>query len=251
MNACYNKELCYNTIFYGTLFNYDNNDFFNIEDLFYYKGNNVSNNIWFNKLKILQNIFVNDINQTSYNKSFIVFGLPIIHTNYYDLIKQIQLLPYTINFIQFRRLNTITNMKYIKHTIQHPQYTPKINTEIIFKFKADIQNDIYHLYTFNNGNSNNYYGVAYIPNYKISVMMNKLFRTIKENNNLDSLEESDDEDEFENEKVDKFVFLEKSHNIICVYNHKFKKWEPVKLSTSGSKIITSTEIYEIEKNNKY
>ena len=30
------------------------------------------------------------------------------------------------------------------------------------------------------------------------LMMNSLFRTIKENNNLDLLEESDDEEEFEN-----------------------------------------------------
>jgi len=251
MNACYNKELCYGTIFYGTLFNYDNNCFFNIEDIFYYKGNNVSNNIWFNKLKILKNIFINDIKQTSYNKSFVIFGLPIIHTNYYELIKQIQLLPYSIHFIQFRRLNYITNVKYIKKNIESPQYTHKINNEIIFKIKPDIQNDIYHLYTFNNGNSDNYYGVAYIPNYRISIMMNKLFRTIKENNNLDSLEESDDESEFENERIDKFVFLEKSYNMVCVYNNKFKKWEPVKLTTNGSKIITSNEISEIEKNNKY
>ena len=78
--------------------------------------------------------------------------------------------------------------------------------------------------------------------------MNNLFRTIKENHNLDSLEESDDESEFENENADKFVFLEKAYNMVCAYNNKFKKWEPVKLSTKGNKIITSKEIYEIEKN---
>ena len=35
--------------------------------------------------------------------------------------------------------------------------------------------------------------------------MNKLFRNIKENNNLDLLEESDSEDEFENIQLDKYV----------------------------------------------
>ena len=249
INACYNKELCYGTIFYGTIFNYDNNRFFNIEDIFYYKGNNIANIKWINKFTILKQIFSCEISQVSYNKSFLVFGLPIINTNYYELIKQIHLLPYPTNFIQFRRARLIANLKYIKK--EYPQSNPKINNEIVFKIKPDIQNDIYHLYTFNNGNSDNYYGVAYIPNYKISIMMNNLFRTIKENNNLDLLEESDDEDEFENEKVDKFVFLDKSYNMTCVYNNKFKKWEPVKVSAVGTKIITSTEIYEIEKNNKY
>jgi len=248
MNACYNKELCYNTIFYGTLFDYDNNCFFNIEDIFYYKGKNISNLKWFNKLNILKNIFTYEINQTSYNKSFVVFGLPVIHTNYYELLKQIQLIPYPINFIQYRRYGSVTNLKYIKNNNHPYTNTPKITNEIVFKVKADIQNDIYHLYTFNNGTTDNYYGIAYIPNYKISVLMNNLFRTIKENHNLDSLEESDDESEFENENADKFVFLEKAYNMVCAYNNKFKKWEPVKLSTKGNKIITSKEIYEIEKN---
>lgn len=37
-------------------------------------------------------------------------------------------------------------------------------------------------------------------------MMNKLFRKIKENDNLDSIEESDDELEFEDQREDKYVF---------------------------------------------
>ena len=39
--------------------------------------------------------------------------------------------------------------------------------------------------------------------------MNSLFRNIKENRNLDLLEESDDEEEFENTSLDKFVDLDK------------------------------------------
>lgn len=117
-NACYNKELCYGTIFYGTIFNYDNNRFFNIEDIFYYKGNNIANIKWINKFSILKQIFSCEITQVSYNKSFIVFGLPIINTNYYELIKQIQLLPYPTNFIQFRRARLIANLKYIKKSIR-------------------------------------------------------------------------------------------------------------------------------------
>jgi hypothetical protein len=96
--------------------------------------------------------------------------------------------------------------------------------EKIFICKADIQNDIYHLYAPNN----DYVGLAAIPDYKTSVMMNKLFRNIKENNDLDALEESDDEEEFENSCVDKFVFLDKSYKMVCNFSHKFKKWVPIK-----------------------
>ena len=59
-------------------------------------------------------------------------------------------------------------------------------------------------------------------------MLNKLFRTIKENDDLDALELSDDEDEFENVNLDKFVFLDKSYKMSCIFNYKFKKWVPMK-----------------------
>jgi hypothetical protein len=97
-----------------------------------------------------------------------------------------------------------------------------------FFIKPDLQNDIYYLYQ----NSTTNFEViskeiAHIPDYKTSVLMNKLFRNIKENSNLDSLEESDEEDEFENIQIDKFVDLNKIIKMRCIFNYKFKKWVPV------------------------
>jgi hypothetical protein len=71
--------------------------------------------------------------------------------------------------------------------------------------------------------------IAFITDFKTSVMMNKLFRNIKENDNLDALEDSDDEEEFENTNVDRFVFLDREYEMTCSYNQKFKKWMPYKL----------------------
>ena len=51
--------------------------------------------------------------------------------------------------------------------------------------------------------------------------MNSLFRIIKENKNLDALEESDDEDEFENINEDKFVFLNKKY--MCCFQFSIKQ----------------------------
>mgnify|MGYP003328747202 CR=1 FL=1 len=50
-----------------------------------------------------------------------------------------------------------------------------------------------------------YYNIMFIPDYKTSVMMNNIFRKIKENKNLDYIEESDDEDDFQNIDIDKYV----------------------------------------------
>lgn len=100
----------------------------------------------------------------------------------------------------------------------------------IFRVKPDLQNDIYHLYQVSRDHkgieTENYFDIAYIPDYKTSVMMNKIFRIIKENYNLDALEESDDEEEFENEKEDQFVYLDKTVNMECYFHRKFDKFVP-------------------------
>ena len=101
----------------------------------------------------------------------------------------------------------------------------------IFIVSADIQNDIYNLVDPNDLSNYDYTIsnklIASIPDYKTSVFMNALFRNIKENRSLDALEESDDEDEFENTNIDKFVDLTKKIKMKCIFNYKFKKWTPI------------------------
>ena len=100
-----------------------------------------------------------------------------------------------------------------------------------------------------NGNEEEFYDLALIDSFETSKFMNKLFRTIKENNNLDTLEESDSEEEFENINIDKFVNLEKSYLIDCEYNNKFKKWIPRNLSKN--KIVSKNNLYLILGKKKY
>ena len=76
--------------------------------------------------------------------------------------------------------------------------------------------------------------------------MNNIFRNIKENENLDALEESDDEDEFENINDDKYVSLNTSKIMECTFNTQHSKWVPLK--TVFNKTITSKkEIILMEK----
>lgn len=96
----------------------------------------------------------------------------------------------------------------------------------IFMVTADLQSDIYYLV---DPLSIYVTDVAYIPNYTVSVFMNSLFRNIKENRNLDAIEESDDEDDFYDMRVDKYVDLSKEIRMECVYHKKFRRWIPYKL----------------------
>lgn len=284
MSCCFNTDLAYGTIFYGTLFYQYGNPFFAMEDIFYYKGTDISRKNWGDKMVLFHTILKNDLSQISYNKSFIVFGMPLFAKTFEEIVTQIKAnTGYKISIIQFRLYNRSNNYLYMQWVTQgmikersqnrplpftrveecktlYETLTPfrisnaqmhhnlslktpsKVGVsneklckkptthnqvrECVFLVKPDIQNDIYHLYAEND----EYQGIAYIPDYKTSVLMNKLFRNIKENDNLDTLEESDDEDEFEDERDDRFVFLERAYKMVCAYNYKFKKWGPLHLA---------------------
>jgi hypothetical protein len=119
--------------------------------------------------------------------------------------------------------------------------------EVILIVKPDIQNDIYHLHCLNNLGDEEYIGIACIPDYNTSVMMNTHFRKIKENQNLDALEESDDDEEFEDEKEDKFVYLDRILKMVCQYNYKFKKWIPIKIADTSYKVAFKKDLPIMEK----
>jgi hypothetical protein len=175
---------------------------------------------------------VNKIENKNTNTNDTLEVTPPVKLNILDIINKVptKRAPFLLNENELPLKNNFNTkeqkqQKEIKQFINKKQ-TENIYNERVFIVKPDIQNDIYHLYTFNN-DKEEYYETAYIPTYTTSVMMNRLFRNIKENENLDRLEESDDEDEFENNNIDKFVYLEKSYKMKCRYNYKFKKWFPV------------------------
>ena len=251
--TCFSSSLCYGTIVYGTFFNHARCLLFSVEDIFLYKGNDISGENWKNKFNQISTMFKNDIKQVSYNNNFIVFGLPVmVKTNEQlaDIVEK-SLIKYKLHSVQYRQLNK-TNASLV---LSIEQFMIKIDNKseirenkiksvdnliqnIIFQVKPDIQNDIYHLYC----NRDEYYGTACIPDLKTSMMMNKLFRKIKENDDLDKLEESDDEEEFENPDVDKFVYLDKSFKIKCHYNKRFKKWTPIEVMSNSANINSIQEI---------
>lgn len=255
--SCFSTSICYGTIFYGTVFKHHNNQFFCIEDIFLNKGEEVYRENWKSKMNIIHNLLKTDIKQISYGNSFLVFGLPVIVNRNDELENNLKtIIKYKISSIQYKKsglsgsYHSLTYHEYMK-LIDKKEKVPVIekkelviekkepviekkepviekrenNKNIIFEITPDIQNDIYNLYSLGGEK----YGVACIPDYKTSVMMNNLFRIIKENNNLDKLEESDDEDEFENSNIDKFVFLNKSYKFVCQFNKRFKKWIPIKI----------------------
>ena len=231
--TCFDKSLCSNTLLYGTL---NSNKFFIIEDIIYYENENISAYNVNTKLNIMNYIFEHKIKQVSYIKNDIVFGLPPMNLKYDILMNDIHNLPYKIYCIQFRTKNVKLNYLYKNEN----------NKNAVFMIKPDVQNDIYNLYIDVDKIGLQFYDIACIPDFKTSVKMNKLFRNIKENRNLDALEESDDEEEFQNVELSKFVDLDKRYNMSCVFNGKFKKWVPLEI-VKNNKIINDRELKFLQK----
>jgi hypothetical protein len=239
-SACFNKKLAHkDTIFLGYEFAIPNknNKFFSITDILFYKGINYKDYSYEKKFNTLTYIFNNDLEQIYLNRNSLIIGLPLIIDNLKKLDEE--------------RYNCIYNLGgiiYIQNKLSSPYgisfYGINIPIYGIFQISADIQNDIYDMYIYDN-NRLIYYDNLLINSYTNSVFMNNLFRNIKENNNLDLLEESDSESEFENTDQDKYVDLKKKINIKCKFNNKFKKWIPVEISKDN--IINKKELYNILK----
>ena len=244
----FNDSLVYGqgTILHGTMFKYNDVSCFTIEDIYYYKGRDLTTMNYLTKLQTIQNCLQKDLSPVALTNKYTIFGLPIMNTNFNLLLNEISLLPYKISTIQYRYLTSkkVLFVKYYKPktTQKHDSSSSSVKCDkAIFRVSPQIQTDIYNLFVYKDGQEE-FYDIAFIPDYVTSVLMNKLFRNIKENSNLDALEESDDEKEFENEKEDKYVFLDRSFKMNCQYNYKFKKWVPLSLAAKDSRIITTNKL---------
>ncbi len=231
--TCYKEDLATNTVVYGTLVK---NRYFFIEDCYYYKNQDVSHYSNKQSCELLKYIFDHELKQVDYMKNSIIFGLPIMVPTYRALA-ELPELPYKIYCIQFR--NAYGDKKKLNYA-----YKPEVEN-VVFRVKPEVKNDVYSLYCISNG-MEEYYDMAYIPNYKTSVFMNSIFRNIKENVYLDALEESDDEEVFENTADDKFIKNDEAHDFLCEFNPKFKKWVPIKMVNNMS-IIQKKYLSAFEK----
>jgi hypothetical protein len=262
--------LAYNTILYGSLWtpSSDESPFFVVEDMYFYKGIPLARIPVSEKLGCLHDFLTT---HSMPSMSFLRIVLPAMwasNNGEQGIPKEWKdQIPYTIHHLQYRALSGLSSYLNEKYTDKIPQsfasiliqksevlevldyqpeYTPlprfdytksQYKTRTIFEVKADLQYDIYHLYAYGKGSARVYCGVASIPNCKTSSFMNSIFRNIKENRNLDAIEESDDEDDFQNMRIDKYVDLKKTISMECHFQPKFKRWIPTKKANLSEKVV--------------
>jgi hypothetical protein len=270
----YDRALCLGTVLYGCLIESAVDEkkhvpIFVIEDILQNKGLPTKSLLFGDRLGFIEKIMIyySATKDRTTSKRDIILSIPPIwpiqKTQEYECVYEIpdnwrsQLTEYQIHHIQYRALYepgpymNIFNSNSILHK-KPPTYIPikapifqsyrmdptkpQYRAPTVFLVSADIQYDVYHLFAYGKGSQQVYYNVAYIPSYQTSCLMNSIFRKIKENACLDAIEESDDEEDFEDIREDKYVDLQKTVQMECIYLAKFKKWVPKKV-VRGQKII--------------
>lgn len=245
-------KLAHNTLLYGSLCDFDDRkeSFFIIEELLYYTGIPLFKQPFHERISFLE-LFFKAYHSILQTHCPVGVALPMMWTFNENLPPSWQdTVPYQVHHIQHRCLDKI--VPYMNEPMTKNILTQKSVQELAvnmflppplprfdllkqqykqptcFEVKADLQNDIYHLYAYGRKSERVYCGLAYLPSYNSSVFMNSLFRNIKENRNIDAIEESDDEDDFQDTRHDKYVDLDKTMVIECIFQRKFRKWKPMR-----------------------
>lgn len=269
------------TILYGSLVNNHETGkyIFVVEDIFMYEGINLHKMVFGEKLGIIETFMTEQLHHDD-NKPPISFYLPLLwksHVNENETTPPpLDLISYPLHHIQYRSLtlivpflnvipgndgNLISMQKQINVSskislIQNAKTTTRQNKKKLcrseqtnfkttFMVKADYQTDVYNLHAYDENRVLTLYDIAYIPNCKSSVYMNSLFRNIKENFNIDLIEESDNEEDFEDVRDDKYVDTKREIVMDCVYHTKFRRWVPIKVIYGGLLKIVSLSILPI------
>ena len=212
---------------------------FIMDDVHIYKGLVVSKFIFREKTGFIYDFLMN----VSAIPVSLMIRLPVLWNS---VEEQPGSIPYNIRHIQHRSTSKI--MPHINVTMgRKPVWAPTIIADstiymkeykfnyskpiyrkpAYFYVKADIAYDVYYLGALDKMGDVVYFQHSLIMNYKTSILLNGIFRKIRENDCLDLIEESDDESDFENVREDKYVDLEKRVLMECVFHSKFKKWMPV------------------------
>jgi hypothetical protein len=243
--CCFDNCLSLGTVLYGSLFiTPDKHTVFCAEDILQYKGRNIDKCDWNNRITYLEK-FTHHIKPILFTKEFLLISTVLYSTNYKDLEVFIENSVYDVEYIQARNLNS---QKFENFSINQIKRRERgALPTAIFLIKPCVQTEIYELHYF--VNSLEFYNVAHIPDYKTSIFMNSIFRNIRENANLDAIEESDDEDDFENISEEKYVDLTKQKVMRCSYSYRFKRWVPLEIVDSKTKLTTYQELKLLEKKN--
>lgn len=249
MSSCFTDEIAYGSIVSGiyTIRSKENgahHSFFCADDIMLYKGHNISHLSIGLRLKTLAKMFdTKDIGNLSYMDNVITICMPIMTNDFTVAQGYLSTLPYPTYGIKMLK------MKETRATgvLASANNKGTIHSDIknVFLVKANNEPDSYTLYAkSNNGKKDTLteVGLALIPSYVDSVRMNLLFRNIRENISIDYIEESEDEEDFENISPNKYLMEGAEHKMNCQFIKTMNRWVPESIANTDAQLSFAPEL---------
>lgn len=227
------------TIMQGIVFKCSNMTNFACTNILLHCGMPVHRMRMIDKMELIYKILETHINSRVLTRDGLSIGLPPTTSSFHEAIDIAKTLPYNVSHIRSLLMHSC-------YAVGITPYTASFKATAVLIVRPALQQDIYHLYTSDN---RKHRLPAAVQDYETSVLLNKSFRTIKENANLDTLEESDDDADFEDVRPDKYVDLKKNIAYICEYVPRFGKWQPIQRAEPLRKLTSSRELAELERKN--
>ncbi len=222
--ASFSRDLCSGTILYGVRLG-DTNSVV-VEDILRWRGNPVARENLLAKARLFRDLFGRHLGACP-SVRYLDITLPVWVDSAEEAQRSVPSLAYQCRAILgfSTRARGLRPLQVIQPSRGAPP-TPERAT-LTFIAKAETTQDTYTLSAVDKAGGLAPIGRAAVPSLRCSMLMNNLFRSIKENSNLDLLEESDSDDEFEQVGEDKHVDTQKEVAMVCEFRPRFSAWEPV------------------------
>ena len=245
--ACFSSDLCAGTLLYGV--SQSDGTRFICEDVLWMRGEQVDRLSLIRKIPVWQDLFSRGIGPAP-SVRYLDICLPVWTEDRGEAEKQAATSVYPCRgvFGYGSRLPGLRPLLLSAHTCssRHRASLPGPSSaqgpaKAILIAEAFEAADTYDLYG-QAPEGLQRIGRACIPSLKASVMMNGFLRKIKENQNLDLLEESDDDTEFEDVAADRYLHPGRRVMVLCRYNPRHCAWEPLEAAPVGSSVTPVADL---------
>jgi hypothetical protein len=254
VKACFDDELAYGTILSGVFTIRSKEDgtphsFFCANDVVMYKGVDMRHGTNFQRLDTLSRAFGNnEVGNLGPTDGVITIKTTMMSTDFTVAQGHLNTSPYPAYGIR------MFNMRDYKSIGILPATTGRsISKDIrsVFLVRANSDPDSYSLFGKRSDTDARYgkemtnltnVGLALVPSYSDSVRMNILFRNIRENVSLDYIEESEDEDEFQDINPIKYLIDGAEHKMNCYFSKGCNRWVPESIADGESQISVAPSV---------
>ena len=229
--ASYSSRLCAGTLIRGTVVACSANRVFACEDLLRYRGKDVGRATLTDKMPLLATLFRVDFARTQPPPPFIITKLPVWAASRAEADALVPTLPYSL--YRVRAFSSLTRgLQEIQDAGQ-----PSAIRQLVLDVRARQVNDVYDLVCADGG----VVGTAAVPSYARSVALNRIFRNVRENENLDLLEESEDEEIFQSVGPGRYVDLQKCVRMVCTRVPRYPRLEPVRAAAPDASLSSRSQ----------